>query len=79
MTSESKSVRLLTSKEAASLLRVSEAFLARDRWLGPTIPFVKVGEHRVRYRRSDLEAYINRRQTPKITLTARRKRRRQKP
>ena len=50
--------RLLTTKEAARILAVSEAFLERDRWAGAEIPFVRVGSRGVRYRRSDLEAYI---------------------
>ena len=50
--------RLLTTKEAARILRVSEAFFERDRWAGAEIPFVRVGSRGVRYRRSDLEAYI---------------------
>ncbi len=50
--------RLLTTKEAARILAVSEAFLERDRWAGAEIPFVRVGSRGVRYQRSDLEAYI---------------------
>lgn len=50
--------RLLTTKEAARFLSVSEAFLERDRWAGAEIPFVRVGSRGVRYRRSDLETYI---------------------
>ena len=50
--------RLLTTKEAARFLGVSVAFLERDRWAGAEIPFVRVGSRGVRYRRSDLEAYI---------------------
>ncbi len=49
---------LLTTKEAAHLLRVSEAFLERDRWAGARVPFIKVGTRAVRYRAADLEAYI---------------------
>ena len=50
--------RLLTTKEVARFLGVSEAFLERDRWAGAEIPFIRVGSRGVRYRRSDLEAYI---------------------
>jgi excisionase family DNA binding protein len=51
--------KLLTTKEAAPFLGVSEAFLERDRWAGARIPFIKIGSRAVRYRLSDLEAYIS--------------------
>ena len=50
--------RLFTTRETARFLGVSIAFLERDRWAGAEIPFVRVGSRGVRYRRSDLEAYI---------------------
>lgn len=50
--------KLLNTKEAAQLLGVSKAFLERDRWAGARVPFIKVGSRAVRYRRSDLECYI---------------------
>lgn len=50
--------RLLTTKEAARLLGVSKAFLDRDRWLGPEIPYVRLGARAVRYRSEDLEQFI---------------------
>jgi excisionase family DNA binding protein len=53
-------VQLLTTQQAADVLGVSKAFLERDRWAGARIPFVRVGARAVRYRREDLEAYINR-------------------
>jgi len=49
---------LLTTKEAARYLSVSDAFLERDRWAGARIPFVKVSSRAVRYRRCDLEQYL---------------------
>ena len=49
---------LLTTKEAAKFLKVSEAFLAHDRWMGVRIPFVKIGAQAVRYRLSDLQKHI---------------------
>lgn len=56
--------KLLTTADAAELLGVSKAFLERDRWAGTTtgtrIPFIKVGSRAVRYRASDLDAYIDR-------------------
>ena len=50
--------RLLTTKEAARYLSVSEAFLERDRWAGARIPFVRVGSRAVRYELATLEAYV---------------------
>lgn len=50
---------LLTTKEAARHLGVSKAFLERDRWAGARIPFIKVGSRTVRYRITDLDAYVN--------------------
>lgn len=49
---------LITTEEASKFLGVSKAFLERDRWAGAKIPFIKVGDRAVRYRLSDLEAYI---------------------
>jgi predicted DNA-binding transcriptional regulator AlpA len=50
--------KLLTTKQAAPILGVSEAFLERDRWAGAKVPFVRVGSRAVRYRLSDLQGYI---------------------
>jgi excisionase family DNA binding protein len=50
--------KLLTTKEAARFLGVSEAFLERDRWAGARIPFIKVGSRAVRYRPQDLETFL---------------------
>lgn len=49
---------LLTTPQAADYLGVSRAFLERDRWAGPRIPFVKLGSRSIRYRLPDLDAYI---------------------
>lgn len=49
---------LLTTELAAQYLGVSKAFLERDRWAGAKIPFIRVGVRAVRYRKSDLDAYI---------------------
>lgn len=49
--------RLLTQKEASALTRMSEKWFERDRWIGCTIPFVKIGRS-VRYRAEDIAAYI---------------------
>lgn len=50
---------ILTTQEAAQYLNVSKAFLERDRWAGARIPFIKVGSRAVRYRQSDLDAYLD--------------------
>jgi len=50
---------LLTTTEAATYLSMSKAFLERDRWAGARIPFIKIGSRAVRYRKIDLDAYIN--------------------
>jgi len=50
---------LLNTTEAALYLGVSKAFLERDRWAGARIPFIKVGSRAVRYRLSDLDAYLD--------------------
>jgi hypothetical protein len=49
---------LLTTLEAAAFLRVSVAFLERDRWAGARVPYIKVGSRAVRYRIADLEQYV---------------------
>lgn len=51
--------RLLNTQEATTFLGVSKAFLERDRWAGAQIPFVRVGTRAVRYKLSELEAYVN--------------------
>ena len=50
---------LLTTTEAALYISMSKAFLERDRWAGARIPFIKIGSRAVRYRISDLDAYID--------------------
>ena len=50
---------LLTTTEAATYISMSKAFLERDRWAGARIPFIKMGSRAVRYRKSDLDAYID--------------------
>ncbi len=50
---------LVTTKQAAEYLCVSEQFLERDRWKGVTIPFVRVGARAVRYRVKDLDDYLD--------------------
>ena len=51
-------MRLLNEKEAAIFLGCSIYKMQRDRRKGSPIPYVKIGSS-VKYRTSDLEAYIN--------------------
>lgn len=51
---------LLTEKEAAAYIAMSSSTLQRWRSDHPDrIPFIKVGSHRVRYRRSALDNFLN--------------------
>ena len=50
--------KLLSTKEAAKLLGVSEAFLERDRWAGAQIPFIRIGARAVRYDPDVLNAFV---------------------
>ena len=54
---------LWTQKETAEYLAVSEKWLERDRWIGASIPFVKVGRL-VRYRAEDVRAYVEKQTQP---------------
>jgi excisionase family DNA binding protein len=49
---------LLTTEQAAELLGVSAGFLARDRWAGAKIPFIKVGARAVRYDAEVIREYL---------------------
>ena len=49
--------RLLKEGETADILNLEVSTLRRWRWSGDGPPFIKLGGA-VRYRRSDLEAYI---------------------
>lgn len=50
---------VMTAKQLAAELGISEASLAQDRYKGTGIPFVKVGNRRVRYLRVDVMAYLH--------------------
>ena len=55
---DSEATALLSTEQAARFLGVSASFLAKARVSGkPTIPHTKIGAS-VRYRRSDLEAFV---------------------
>jgi len=49
---------LLTQREAATLLRLSERTLERLRVSGSGPKFVRCGRRSIRYQQSDLDAYI---------------------
>ena len=53
--------KLLSTREAANFIGMSDSFLERDRWLhpnNPIIPFIKIGERAIRYEQEILEQYI---------------------
>ena len=52
------SEKLLTGREAADFLQISEQTLRIQRIKGSGLKYVKVGRL-VRYRQSDLETYLN--------------------
>lgn len=49
---------LLNNREAAHYLNISEAFLNRDRWKGASIPFIRIGSRAIRYRKIDLQKFV---------------------
>ncbi|BCO41341.1 hypothetical protein MINTM001_24800 [Mycobacterium paraintracellulare] len=50
---------IATSAEVAEFLHITEAALAQDRYRGTGPKFIKVGGRRVRYRWSDVYAYLD--------------------
>jgi len=50
--------QLMNTIEAAAYLGVERTFLERDRWAGAKVPFVRLGTRTIRYRQSDLEAFV---------------------
>jgi hypothetical protein len=51
--------QLLTTRQAAQVLGMTEAFLERARWSGePPIPFIKVSSRAIRYDPADLQSYL---------------------
>ncbi|WP_368572780.1 helix-turn-helix transcriptional regulator [Mycolicibacterium porcinum] len=49
---------VMTAKQLAVELGISEASLAQDRYKGTGIPFTKVGSKRIRYLKADVMAYL---------------------
>lgn len=48
---------LMDENELADYLGITANKLQRDRWAGTGLPYIKIGRC-VRYRRSDVEAYL---------------------
>ena len=55
--SDTNHIGLLTAKQAACYLSISIKWLANQRWQGTGPRFLKVGGA-IRYRQSDLDAYL---------------------
>lgn len=56
-------------KTVAAIRNCSEALLERDRWAGTGIPFLRDGRS-IRYRKSDVLAFLNRRKPVGSTAQA---------
>jgi predicted DNA-binding transcriptional regulator AlpA len=48
-----------TAREVAEYLQISEGSLAQHRYRGSGPRFIKIGGHRVMYRWSDIEDYLD--------------------
>ena len=55
--------RLINQKEVSVIIRKSEAWLERQRWLGEGIPYRKIGRS-VRYQEDDILSFLE--EQPKI-------------
>ena len=55
--------RLLNQKEVSVIIRKSEAWLERQRWLGEGIPYRKIGRN-VLYQEDDILSFLE--EQPKI-------------
>jgi len=53
--------KLLTTDDVAEMTGLSPETLAQWRWLKKEIPFVRLGKKCVRYRQSDIDAWLARR------------------
>ena len=53
--------KLLTTVEVAEMTGLSPETLAQWRWLKKEIPFVRLGKKCVRYRQSDIDAWLEKR------------------
>ena len=53
--------KLLTTDEVSEMTGISPETLAQWRWLRREIPFVRVSRKCVRYRQSDIDAWLEKR------------------
>jgi excisionase family DNA binding protein len=53
--------KLLTTDDVAEMTGLSPETLAQWRWLKKEIPFVRLGKKCVRYRQSDIDAWLEKR------------------
>jgi excisionase family DNA binding protein len=53
--------KLLTTEDVAEMTGLSPETLAQWRWLKKEIPFVRLGKKCVRYRQSDIDAWLEKR------------------
>jgi excisionase family DNA binding protein len=53
--------KLLTTDDVAEITGLSPETLAQWRWLKKEIPFVRLGKKCVRYRQSDIDAWLAKR------------------
>jgi excisionase family DNA binding protein len=53
--------KLLTTDDVADITGLSPETLAQWRWLKKEIPFVRLGKKCVRYRQSDIDAWLSKR------------------
>lgn len=59
--SASPLTRLLTTEDVAEITGLSPETLAQWRWLKKEIPYVRLGTKCVRYRQSDIDAWLEKR------------------
>lgn len=60
---------LFSQLTIAALRQCSLATIERDRWAGMGVPFIKMG-HSVRYRKSDIRAWLEKHQSVQSTTQA---------
>ncbi len=60
---------LFSQKTLCAILDCSPALVERNRWAGAGCPFTKIG-HMVRYRKSDILAYLGQQKTRHSTVEA---------
>jgi len=58
---EGRVLKLLTTEEVANLTGLSPETLAQWRWLKKELPFLRIGKKCVRYRQSDIDAWLAKR------------------